>query len=70
MGTSFEHYRAWNIWMKPSRATRILATVFHKHKYLSNPTSIPADAIIAAIENLTATLKNRMPQHLKLFSCQ
>ena len=58
MGTYFEHYRAWNIWMKASQATRIPATIFHKHKYLSNPTVTPADAVIAAIENLTATLKN------------
>ena len=50
LGTSFEHYRAWKIWMKASRATIILATIFHKHKYLSNPTITPADAVIAAIE--------------------
>ena len=49
LGTSFEHYRAWNIWMKTSRATIIQATVFQKHKYLSNPTVTPADVIIVAI---------------------
>ena len=32
LGTSFEHYRAWIIWMKDPRRTRVSATVFHKHK--------------------------------------
>ena len=37
LGTSFEHYRAWIIWMKDTRRTRVSTTVFHKHKYISNP---------------------------------
>ena len=51
--------------MKDSRATRIPDTVFYKHKYISNPTFPPADAVIAAIENLTATLKKKIPQCLQ-----
>ena len=47
--------------MKALRASRISATVFHKHKYISNPTVTPEDSVIAAIENLTATLKNNSP---------
>ena len=50
--------------MKASRATRIPATIFHKHKYISNPTVTLADAVITAIENLTATLKKTIPRHL------
>ena len=59
LGTSFENYSTWNIWMKASHATRISATVFHKHKYLPNPTVTPAHAVIVAI----ATLNNY--QHLQ-----
>ena len=33
LGTSFEHYRAWTIWMTDTRAQRVSGTVFHKHKY-------------------------------------
>ena len=65
LGTSFEHYRCWSMWMKASRATRISATVFHKHKYISNPTVTAADAVIAAASNLAAVLKGKLPQHLK-----
>ena len=65
LGTSFEHYRCWSMWMKDSRATRISATVFHKHKYISNPTVTAADAVIAAASNLAAVLKGKLPQHLK-----
>ena len=63
-GTSFEHYHAWTMWMKASCTTRVLATVFHKHKYISNPTVSVADVVIAAASNLTAALKGKTPQHL------
>ena len=41
LGTSLEHYRAWIIWKKDSRRTRVSATIFHKHKYISNPSVTP-----------------------------
>ena len=68
LGTSFKYYCAWIMWMKASRTTRILATVFHKHKYISNPVVSAADAVIAAASNLTAALRGKMPQHLKELS--
>ena len=37
LGTSFEHYRAWTMWMNDTRATRVSGTAFHKHKYISIP---------------------------------
>ena len=43
IGTSFEHYRAWTLWMKTTRALHISETVFHKHKYISNPDVNPAN---------------------------
>jgi hypothetical protein len=65
LGTSPEHYRCYKVWSNTSRATRISATVFFKHKYITNPTVTPADAIIAAAANLAHTLNNNIhAQHL------
>merc|ERR1712051_844018 len=52
IGTSFEHYRAWIIWMTDTQATRVSETVFHKHKYITTPAVTPADAVIAAAGKL------------------
>ena len=50
--------------MKETRASRILGTVFFKHKYLTNPAASPADAIVAAANNLKHALtSNRSEQH-------
>ena len=65
LGTSFEHYRAWKIWMINTRATRVSANVFHKHKYLSNPTATPADDIIAAARNLITEIKGHLHHRLQ-----
>ena len=65
LGTSPEHYRAWYHWSKDTRTTRISATVFFKHKYITNPTVTPADAIVAAATNLASALQNNiLAQHL------
>ena len=63
--TSFEHYRAWKIWIINTQATRVSAIVFHKHKYLSNLTATPADVIIAAAGNLITILKGHLPHRLQ-----
>ena len=64
LGTSPEHYRCWQISMQDTRATRISGTVFFKHKYLTNPTVSPEDAIIAATNTLSTTLaQNHAAQH-------
>ena len=63
--TSFEHYRSWNIWMINTGATRVSATVFYKHKYLSNPTATPANAIISAAGNLITAIKGHLPHCLQ-----
>jgi hypothetical protein len=65
LGTSAEHYRCWIVWTPISRSTRISATVFFKHKYITNPAITPADAIIAATANLAHVLmSNNMAAHL------
>eukprot|EP00804_Cyclotella_cryptica_P004404 CCRYP_006820-RA/>CCRYP_006820-RA protein AED:0.33 eAED:0.33 QI:0/0/0/1/0/0/3/0/519 len=63
IGTSYEHYRCWKVWTPTSRTTRISATVFFKHKYITNPTVTPADAIIAAATNLSHLLTNNLQAH-------
>ena len=40
-------------------------TVFHKHKYLSNPTATPDDAIISAAGNLITAIKGHLPHSLQ-----
>jgi hypothetical protein len=65
LGTSTEHYRCWIVWTPVSRSTRISATVFFKHKYITNPTITPAGAIIAATANLAHVLmSNNVEAHL------
>ena len=39
--------------------------MFHNHKYISNPTVTPGDAVIAAAQNLAAALKIKMPHYLQ-----
>jgi hypothetical protein len=63
IGTSHEHYRCWKVWTPTSRTTRISATVFFKHKYITNPSVTPADAIIAAAANLSHLLTNNLQAH-------
>eukprot|EP00804_Cyclotella_cryptica_P009053 CCRYP_003151-RA/>CCRYP_003151-RA protein AED:0.23 eAED:0.28 QI:0/0/0/1/0/0/3/0/973 len=45
------------------RTTRISATVFFKHKYITNPSVTPAGAIIAAAANLSHLLTNNLQAH-------
>jgi hypothetical protein len=61
IGTSREHYRCFNIWTKETRTTRVSDTVFFKHKYLTNPSVTPADALIAAAQHMTAALRSNLP---------
>ena len=48
-----------------TRETRISATVFHKHKYISNPTVTPPDSVISASQNLATALKGKIPHYLQ-----
>ena len=65
LGTSFENYCGWKMWMLNTQIISISATVFHKHKYISNPTVTPGDAVIVAAQNLAAALKRKMPHYLQ-----
>ena len=50
--TSNEHYRAHVVFVKATRRTRVSDTVYFKHKYLTQPTVTPADAIVQAYRDL------------------
>ena len=60
LGTSFDHYRAWTMWMTDTRSTHVSATVYHKHKYPTTPTVTPADRVLAAVKKLSEEIKGRM----------
>ena len=64
LGTTFEHYRSWIMWMKDTRYTQILAKVFHKHKYITNPDITHGDRVIAASRKFEYALKGCMSPHL------
>ena len=50
--------------MKDTKATRISATVFHKHKYITKSIITPEYRVIAAADKLADTLKGRMSPYL------
>ena len=50
--------------MKDTRETRIYATVFHKHKYITNPLVTPEECVVATPGKLAAKLKGCMATHL------
>ena len=55
--TSPEHYRTHVIFVKKTRAKRLADTVFFKHKYITQPTVTPADAIVNAYTKLTQAIR-------------
>ena len=60
LGAAFEHYRSWIMWMKDTMETKIPATVFHKHEYITNPGVTPEYQVIAAAGKLADNLKGHM----------
>ena len=64
LGADFENYRSRKMWMKDTRATRISVTVFHKHKYITDPSITPEYLAMATSGKLMSKLKGRMATHL------
>jgi len=50
--TSEEHYRTHVVFCKKTQAKQLADTVFFKHKYITQPTVMPADAIVNALTKL------------------
>ena len=65
LGTDFENYRSWIMWMEYTRAMQILATFSHKHKHTTNPEITPEDQVIAAAGKLADDIKGRMSLQLR-----
>ena len=60
LGTSREHYRGYSAWIKETRATRTSGKMFFKHKYITNPSVTPQDAMVAAANNLSNAIKRNI----------
>ena len=57
--TSPEHYRCHEIFVKATRNTRISDTVFFKHKYITQPTITPEDAIMKALQDIRQAISGK-----------
>ena len=55
--TSPEHYRCHLVFVKATKSKRITDTVFFKHKYITQPTVMHADAIVNAYHNLMKAIQ-------------
>ena len=64
IGTSLDHYRYYLGWNTETKAIRGSETVVFKHKYITNPTITPGDAIVSAARDLTKALKGNIPPPL------
>ena len=62
IGVSLEHYRCHRCWITETKGIRTGNTVFFKHKYLTMPTSTPADALLTATSDLRETPKGNIPR--------
>ncbi|KAL7474341.1 hypothetical protein ACHAW6_000317, partial [Cyclotella cf. meneghiniana] len=54
--TSPEHYRYHVVFVKATRSKQITDTVFFKHKYITQPTVTPANAIVKAYHDLISAI--------------
>ena len=55
--TSPEHYRLHIVFVKNTRYTQIIDTIYFKHKYPAQPTVTPADAIVKAYQDFTKAIQ-------------
>jgi hypothetical protein len=50
------------VYVKNTRSERVSDTVRFKHKYITQPTLMPEDTIVKALNDLTQALKERKNQ--------
>ena len=60
VGTSFEHNRCYEVWIKETQRMRVGNTVSFKHKYLSMPTITPEETLLKTAEELKAVLEENI----------
>ena len=57
--TSPEHYRCHIVFVKKTRHKRVSDTVYFKHKYITQPTITPANAVVKALQDLMHAIKGK-----------
>ena len=65
LGTDFVNFQLQKMWMKYTRHKRVSATVFHKHKYITNAGITPEDEVISAVVKLEDNIEGCMSHHLR-----
>ena len=63
LGTSWDHYRCHEVWIKDTRSPRIGQTVFFKHKYITQPPITTSDALLRASEDICEALRKTAPNN-------
>ncbi len=61
VGNAWDHYWCHEIYISDTCHTQVCNTVFFKHKYLTMPTIIAADALIRAADDLTNAIAGVVP---------
>ena len=59
-----DHYRYYWGWMRETKKIRGSDTLIFKHKYITNPSVTPGDAIVNAAKQLTSVLRGSIPPPL------
>ena len=62
LGTSWDHYRCYEVWVRENKSARIGQTVFFTHKYLTQPRMTETDTLLRASNELCAALQNAAPE--------
>ena len=60
IGTSMEHYRTYQEYIKATRSVQNCDTVFFKHHYITKPTVTKADVVTNAANNLIDAIKGNL----------
>jgi hypothetical protein len=55
--TSLDHYRCHVIFVKATQAKQISDTIYFKHKHITQPTLMPENLVIKAIQDLSSAIK-------------
>jgi hypothetical protein len=57
IGTSMQHHRTYNVWIKATRAIQNTDTVYFQHAYIMKPTVTKADIVAEAATKLIEVIK-------------
>jgi hypothetical protein len=62
IGNAWEHYRCHDVYVSTTKSMYTCKTVFFRHKYLTMPTTTPADALIKSSDNLIDAISGLVPK--------